>query len=284
MKPSIRLLTVLMLAATMLAACRTHTTKENFTTTVLPENISLSAAYAKKVWSQGSRAKNLTASLDVSLDLGGRNVSCNGKLRMKRDDVIQLSLTLPLIGTEVGRLECTPQEVLLVDRINRQYLRAAYKDVDFLAKAELDFHSLQALFWNELFVPGKASPKDDFARFRLSKSGAHTLLSLKDAPRLEYDFLTRTDDERIARLNVRSHNVGDASELECVYADFTKTAAGTMPTSLRLSFHGTGRSVSLGLRLSRIGTDTGWQTRTTLSDKYTQRKPEEILRQLGNML
>ncbi|MBR1593938.1 MAG: DUF4292 domain-containing protein [Alloprevotella sp.] len=276
---------LLALSALILCACRTQSHTGTSSGSPAAGTEELSANFAKGIWNKRVETKSLTASLSVSLNIGGREVNCDGKLRMKRDDVLQLSLSLPLIGTEVGRLECTPDEVLLIDRINRQYMRAAYKDVDFLAQAGLDFYALQAIFWNELFIPGKASPRDDFARFRLSKSGDHALLSLTDMPRLEYDFLTRNDNDKISRLNVRSHNVADAHEFVCVYENFAKAPGGGLfPTKMRLSFNGTGRTMQLGLDLSRLSADSKWDTRTTLSAKYRQRKPEELLRQLGSIL
>ena len=50
---------------------------------------------------------------------------------------------------EAARLEFTPQEVLLIDRINRQYVKAKYEDVPFLKKYNLNFQSLQQRFWEE---------------------------------------------------------------------------------------------------------------------------------------
>ena len=198
--------TALVLALT-LSSCKTQDNPNNPSGEKLETGSIDAAAMAKSIWNARVETKNLTANLGVTLKFGSKEISCDGKLRMKRDDVVQLSLTLPLLGTEVGRLECTPDEVLLVDRINRQYCRAKYSDVGFLAKAGLDFYSLQAVLWNEIFVPGETSPKNSLGRFRASASGGHVLLSLTDTPTLEYDFLAftntsvnaqdRLDDDRL---------------------------------------------------------------------------------------
>ena len=254
------------------------------------------SSVVKGIWDARVEAKNLTANLDVTLNIGSKEISCDGRLRMKRDDVVQLSLTLPLLGTEVGRLECTPDEVLIVDRINRQYCRAKYSDVRFLADAGLDFYSLQAVFWDEIFVPGEKSPKNAFDRFRISASGEHILLSLTDTPKLEYDFLTLRKEKKVDRLSVRRQGNAESDEFVCVYDNFTtlngqwsmvngqrKKGGRLFPQSIRLSFSGSGRNAGLSLSLSRLGDDSKWQTRTTLSQKYSERSAEDILRLISNL-
>lgn len=237
--------------------------------------------YAEKVWEKRIKAQYVTANIDVQLNLNGRTISCDGKLRMKRNDVIQLSLTLPLIGSEVGRLECTPKDVLLVDRINRRYVRATYGDVAFLRQAGLDFNTLQAIFWNELFDPGEAPERAPLAPFIISSSEGHTLLALKNKPKLEYDFLTLTSTHKIDRLNVRSHNVADDGELTCIYGRFSKFSGSTFPTELTLRFKQQKRTSELHLTLSRLANADKWDTRTTLSSKYEARKAEDFLNLLS---
>ena len=126
-----------------------------------------SAALAKasvaKVNAQRLNQQHVTARVQVALTAKGKEVSASGQLRMKRDDVIQLSVTL--LGFEVGRMEFTPTDVLVIDRVHKQYVRAAYSDIPFLASTGIDFYALQSLFWHELFVPGKRGVPDTWNVF-----------------------------------------------------------------------------------------------------------------------
>lgn len=83
----------------------------------------------------------------LGMDLTDSELSCTGRLRMLRDDVVQLNLTF--LGMNIGTLEFTPDTVLLVDRVNRQYVRARYTDIDALRERSIDFAALQSLFWGE---------------------------------------------------------------------------------------------------------------------------------------
>ena len=112
-------------------------------------------AFLKRVLDNQVQARNIVASADLRLVAGNKDFSCDGKISMRRDEVIRLQLLLPIIRTEVARIDFAPDYVLLVDRFHKEYIKASYKDVSFLADNGLSFYSLQALFWNQLFLPGE---------------------------------------------------------------------------------------------------------------------------------
>ena len=90
----------------------------------------------------------VTSPISLSFLMGDKNVSVGGTLRMKRDDVIQISLvTFGIL--EVGRIEMTPDYFMVIDKMNRQYVKAAYGDVPFLKDANIDFRTIQSYFWDE---------------------------------------------------------------------------------------------------------------------------------------
>ena len=109
----------------------------------------------QKVNDNSQNSKFITSKIRFQVQIGNQDLSLTGNLKMKRDDVIRLQL-MAFGFVEAARLEFTKDYVLLMDRINKQYLRASYEQVDFLRNSGLNFYSLQALFWNELFQPGQA--------------------------------------------------------------------------------------------------------------------------------
>lgn len=155
----------------------------------------------------------------MSLNAGGKDISAGGTLRMKRDDVVQLSLTF--LGFEVARMEFSPNDVLLIDRYNKRYVRAKYSDMKFLQQAGLDFNALQALFWGELFRPGHESVGNG-SDFQLASSGSHTLLSLNNTPQLKYVFSTLTEQAVIDGMTAQNKT-----------QRATANWNGSMPTSQR---------------------------------------------------
>lgn len=235
------------------------------------------AAYVRKVMANAQTAQTVTAKMKARVQFGDKDISLGGSLKMKRDDVIQLSLTF--LGMEVGRMEFTQNEVLIVDRVNRQYARVPYNKVKFLESASLDFYTLQSLFWNELFVPGKHDVATQADAFSVASSGEHTLLTLTGAPRLDYKFLTVTQSGLLDRTTVYSKNVSETDNLECRYGSFVKLGGKPFPSTVNLSFKGE-KNVSLDLNLSGLDNATGWSTRTEVSSKY---KPMDVERLLSKM-
>ncbi|MDO4929889.1 MAG: DUF4292 domain-containing protein [Bacteroidales bacterium] len=276
----------LLAALLLLSGCRASRNVESSATTTtetqgnLRSSALLATEYVKKVTANAQTAQTLTARIKMNINADGKNVSVSGQLRMKRDDVVQLSLTM--LGFEVGRMEFSPADVLIIDRYNRQYVRATYSDVSFLRAAGLDFKALQALFWGELFVPGEKSVGTG-DRFSLSSAGSHTLLSLKDAPKLNYDFLTQTATASIDRVTVESKNAAQAGKFEWRYADFTTVDGKPFPGQMTCAVTGVGKDAGFTLNLSRIGHDTDWTAHTEVSSKYTRRSADEILGKLIGM-
>jgi hypothetical protein len=88
------------------------------------------------------------------MNTGKKKISVPASLHMRKDDVIRIQLFVPIIGTEVGRLEFTKDYVLIIDRLHKQYIKADYSKIDFLQNRGVGFYVLQALFWNQLFIPG----------------------------------------------------------------------------------------------------------------------------------
>lgn len=274
------ILKILPLAALLLSAC--HTTKNIQNTTEHTKAIdNAEAAYKRKVVQNAQTANYLTSRVKVNINAAGKNISCNGRLNMKRNDVIQLSLSF--LGFEVGRLEFTPQNVLLIDRVNKQYCRGNYNEVRFLQQANLDFYSLQAIFWNEIFVPGQHNANNSLNRFHLSSAGDHTLLSLPDAPKLDYQFLTQTSTALLDRITVQNKQAGQKGQLVCKYAAFTNVGGKPFPKSITLNITGLGKDAQLDIELTGPNNNSDWETRTTVKDTYKQRSADDILGRLIQM-
>lgn len=268
---------LLSLVSLLLTACHTPQLISSDTDAAEKETAA-DAAYKKKVIANAQTKECITAHVKVTITADGKDLSCNGTLRMKRNDVIQLSLSL--LGFEIGRMECSPSEVLVIDRYNKQYVRAAYNQVSFLSQAGLDFYALQSLFWNELFVPGQKDVTKQLTRFKLSSAGDHTLLTLKDAPRLEYDFLTKTVNGAVDRLTAFGKQTSDKGTFTCRYDDFTSFNGKPFPQKMEISVKGVGKDVALSISLSKLGTKTDWTTHTQVSDKYKQRSVADIFGRL----
>lgn len=239
-------------------------------------------AYTQKVVSHKVNSQCISANAKVRITgMGGKDLSANGKLQMKRNQMVRISLRM--LGFEVGVMEFTPTDVLVIDRFNKQYVRAAYNEVGFLRQAGLDFYSLQALFWNELFLPGQHQlTVSDLKRFTLEQTQQTTVLVPTGTPRLTYRFITDAHTETLRRLQVLGKKATDKGEFAFNYDQFQQIGGKQFPTQLQLAVSGTGKDVSLGISLSSLKTNADFDTTgTKLSNKYTRRSAAEVLSKLG---
>ena len=234
--------------------------------------------YAALVAEQGRRSGCLTAKVKLRLRTGKKEMSVNGTLRMKRDDVVQLSLRA--LGFEVGRLEFTPADVLLVDRINSQYVRAGYDEVAFLRRAGLNFYAVQALFWNELFAPGSQNLTEALPRFRVSAGGATTRLRFDGAADLVYDFQTKTSTARITRVTVEPQEASSRTTFEWEYDEFSPFGTALFPHKMNCTIQVGSTKNGFVLSLSNLGDSSDWEVRTTVSSKYKRKDANALFRQL----
>lgn len=149
----------------------------------------------------------VTARLHLDLFSGEKSVSVGGMLRMKRDDVIQLSLvTFGIL--EVARIEMTPDYFMLIDKVGKQYVKAAYSEVSFLRDADIDFRTLQAYFWDEKTSYISGWERKDFVSIAGTKLPTKHIITIPTSRRTIKADLTlsnlNTDSEWEKRTEVQS--------------------------------------------------------------------------------
>lgn len=258
--------------ALMLSGCRSTKNIADVTpeTTAKTENI-VDALNSRKV----ERSQPLTAKLDLELQLGGKGVSVGGNLKMKKNEVIQLSLSAFFM--EVGRLEFTPDYMLVLDRMGKQYVKATYNEVDFLKRSGLDFYSLQSLFWNELFLPGKRTVSEqDFTE--VQKNGLLYLVA-KEAALLSLQFAIKPQGNLLLNTHIAARQ-NAAQSFDWHYLHFD---GNNIPDKMQLSIAGVGKEVKAVMTLSNIKNNSDWSLTQIPEGKYKRVSAESLFKKLFQM-
>ena len=123
----------------------------------------------------------LASRLQLTIPGKGGSMSVGGTMKMKSRERVQISLLMPILRTELARIEVTPTEVLFVDRMNKRFVRATKNELKEILSKNVEFSQLEKLLTDA------------------SKPGGKTELSGKDLgiPKLEkakvqlYDFSTK---------------------------------------------------------------------------------------------
>lgn len=237
--------------------------------------------YMEKVIEWTPQRENLTARTRVQLNMGSESssVSVNANMRIRRGELIRLSVA-PVLGIEVARMDITPKGVLVIDRMNRRYVEIGFAEVADILKVEVDFNALQALFLNEIFLPGRESlTVEDAVKFDLSEQDGRAHLQVKDSRSQmkdsRYSFFTSATDGRLEETVISLKDLPYA--LHCRYTDFTMVGSDVFPQSIELTPEGTQKKYSLGLKLSRIGTDSDWDAKSEVPAKYRKMTVQEVI-------
>ena len=237
-------------------------------------------AFRDKVKDNAQSTKFITSKVKFSVEVAPQNITLTGNLKMKRDDVIRLQL-MAFGFVEAARLEFTKDYVLIMDRINKQYLKAPYMSVDFLRNSGLNFYSLQALFWNELFQPNRTSLNaEDMEKFGTNTDGEDVVISL-ESDRIDYSWLADRNSGLIKMTNILyKDRFNGNSQLNWDYMGFTtlENSNKKFPDDMGVTLTTQKKEVKLRVKLSYIEHDTEWETRTEVSNKYREVTVDEILR------
>lgn len=255
------------------------------TRTVTPTNTSVASTttafaadkYLSIVTSNNTSQSNLTAKVKVVVDVNGKSTSTSGSLKMKKNDVIQISLVDPLLGVmELGRMEFTKTRVLIIDRVNKQYVDLPYSDVSFLKKANIDFNTLQSLFWHEVFEPGKSSTKA--TDFQFKENGDNIDIMFVDHM-LTYKFATKKQQGQL-RETVITNNTDKNYRFAFNYDNFITFYSKPFPREMTMAFTASSQTTSLSLTLSSLKNSSDWTARSSAPSKYTKADPEKLFNML----
>lgn len=219
----------------------------------------------------------MTAKMKLNIQQGKENFSIGGNLRMHRDDVIQLSLVA--FGLmEAARIEFTPEDMLVVDKINKRYVRCSYSQLSFLQQAELDFQSLQALFRNELFIPGKKQVEGNETLLKGSLTPDQQASYEYQNKQLSFRFLIGMLTTLVQQVQVAPAHGGNQT-FRWVYDDFQPFGNRSFPLQHKLEFQGTPR-IQVALTLHSLSENSRWETRTTVKESYQSINAEVLIKSL----
>ena len=225
--------------------------------------------------------KFMTSKVKFSVEVGPQKLTLTGNLKMKRDDVIRLQL-MAFGFVEAGRIEMTKDYVLIMDRINKQYLKAPWMSVDFLRNSGLNFNTIQALFWNELFRPNQTSVEkqttDSLATYNMIQNGDDMIVSLENG-KMDYSWLISREAAVIRMANILyKDRFNGNTQLNWDYDQYEKLNKKPFPKKHAITLTTPEKEVKLGMTLNYIGADTEWEPRTEISNKYREVTVDEILR------
>ena len=155
-----------------------------------------------------------------------------------------------------------------------------YSHLDFLRNSHIDFYVFQALFWNELFQPGKSRLTDSQLKSYNTEVGFDNdvVVAMEDG-KLSYRWLADHNSAQVKMANIMYNDRYRGNyQLNWDYVDFKRNDSKLFPMTHKVSFTAPQKEIKFEMMLNSIGNEDNWEPRTTLSGKYRQVEVEEILR------
>lgn len=97
----------------------------------------------------------LSSRMQLTVLTKNGGITVNGSMKMKSGERIQLSVLMPVFRSEVMRMDVTPDEVLLIDRMNKRYVRATRDELKGLLPENADFDRIEKLLFKASLPEGK---------------------------------------------------------------------------------------------------------------------------------
>ena len=224
------------------------------------------------------RADLAQVSGHVSLDLsmGSQSVKVSGELKMKRNSIIQL--TLQALGglITVGRLEFTPSDMLVMDNMNKRYVKLPYSEIPFLQENGIDFYAFQALLWNELFLPGTKDNAPRAQSFECEQQGSDWLLKHQTA-QLQLSFLTGSSSGKLQQTSIKGKAQAQRG-MTCDYQGWGSIKNEAFPNKMSVGVALGAQSVNAKLDITKLRTDDSWKGVATSIDtkKFQQLTLQQV--------
>lgn len=120
-----RILSLLLLLAVGLAGCKTSRTA-------------------------GSLSKDshyLSSKVLLTVPHKDATLTVHGTMKLKNGELMQISFLMPILRSEVARMEVSQDEILLVDRMGKRYVRATRKELKDVLPKKSDFKHLEKLLY-----------------------------------------------------------------------------------------------------------------------------------------
>ena len=233
--------------------------------------------FVASMQSQEVKFNTLSAKLNVNLQLPDKEMSSRVEMKLVKDSALQLSIQ-PILGIEVFRIELNKDSVKVMDRINKRYVAEGYSKLKEQFTIDFNFYNLQALFINQLFVPGyKEMDSYLYKHFKLERNGLITWLNTKDKTDLQYLF--KADNEE-KLLSTQIEDPSGLYKLICNYTNFQPVVSSCLfPHIMEISFmKGNSNQGGMDISYSRIQLDRTLNMDFSIPAKYKRITFAQVLK------
>lgn len=234
----------------------------------------------KDILFKGLEYKTFSSKLNMTISTGTKTLSSKGSLRIVNNEAILLSVQ-PLFGIEMFRLYVEPEHIIILDRMNKRYVKESFEDIKGKNPVGFNFYTLQSLFTNNLFIPEKSSVSlKDYKTFRYSEGENNYILAARDKKsNIDYTFSVNGNDQiTLTELNMPANQYS----LQWNYDQFTLMNNLFFPYEMKIVASTQKRNLNTNISLSSISLNESLSLDTSIPDSYTKVELKDVLKMLAD--
>lgn len=100
---------------------------------------------SRKATSSLGESRYLSSKVQLTIPNKDGSITVNGTMKLVSGERMQLSFLMPIIRSEIARLEITPDDVLVIDRMGKRYVQASRKELKDILPKKADFAHLEKM-------------------------------------------------------------------------------------------------------------------------------------------
>lgn len=178
-----------------------------------------------------------------------KSVAANGTIAMIKDSICIISLQ-PVLGIELFRLELTPEEVLIVDKMNRRYVQMSYAEISEAVKMPITFADAQNVLMARMVVLGQPqSALYSDAATAAAAANNSTAVSLTEG-KINYQY--SIDNTSLALLQAEYTANGRGGKATVTYSGHNLYGSVLFPTAVNVTYLDSKYDVSCAISLPNL--------------------------------
>lgn len=176
---------------------------------------------------QTAQAERMT----VSINIDGRKTSVNAALQLINDSAMHLSI-MPLFGVELFRAELSTTETIVIDKMNRRYVRSQISELAHLTGLAIGYADLEAIVCGRLFALGNPLPNENDMKLT---HGTGTYILSFEKQGIEHSFTIDANDFRLLETSLKMSSSGEG--INILYDNYQLENGVKFPYHIKMQFH-----------------------------------------------
>lgn len=217
----------------------------------------------------------LSGNAALSLRVNGNDISLKGKLRIKRGEGVQITIT-PLGLIEAASIEFLPQKVRLINKLTKKYTEIPYSEASAIGLAGINYNVLEAIFLDYAFLPDGRLAYKGLKEFAVEDKGAQYLVTTKGNTAIRYSFLIDKNSGNLVSMN---GNSSTGESIKCDYADFASLGNVSYPNDICINFKGDA-AIKLGIDLSKTNNKSFSFSSRNINSSYRKQSIDDFIKSL----